>query len=130
MTGVPTMDHVLKTFAYHLRCIATSRPKRPDAPYCDRDLFGLSLGSYGEGCPCVHIHVMIKPSACDDSWGAWAQVSFASPDETRIDYEGAVDAGLWHSHGNRSGGGDAYAALCAPVIAWVAAYHARAKAGA
>lgn len=108
LAPVPTLAHVLSTFAYHVAGIMTERPTRSDAPYAQCARFGLGLGGYGPGCPTVHVQIEITPVYSEgdpDRWGVWAHVS--------IDGKAC---------GNRCGGRDEYARLCAPVIAWVAAH--------
>jgi hypothetical protein len=112
---IPTLEHILTTLAFHVRCLATEKPTRKDAPYCNRAIFGLGLGGHGEGCPFVMVeNIEITPSMNDDDpWGVWAQVHLPATSD-RKGYKG-----------NRAGAGDAYAKMCAPVIAWIAAYWAR-----
>lgn len=109
---VPTLEEALDTFGYHVGCLMTDKPVRPDAPYCERAMFGLGMGGWSEGCPYVHVDVVIRPASQAGEkdggpWGGWAQVSLDG-----------------RCFGNRHGGYKEYARLCAPVIAWVAAYWA------
>jgi hypothetical protein len=118
-TEVPTLEHVLTTLAYHLRCIAVDKPTRKDPPYCNRLVFGMGMGGYGLTCPLVLVeNIEITPASTmgeEDPWGVWAHVRIP----TGPDHPGYS--------GNRAGAGDAYAKVCAPVIAWVAAYWAAKK---
>lgn len=106
---VPTLAHVLQTFAGQIGVIRTEQPVRKARPYADRVLVSCGLGGYRKDCPVVIVQVAITPaSIADDPWGVWAQV--------------ALDG---KACGNRCGGADAYAQAMAPVIAWVAAYWAK-----
>ena len=118
---IPTLAEVLDTFAYHVESIATSKPTRTDAPYKDRDRFGLGLGGYAPDCPRVAVDVELRPSIGAEPWGVWAGV-YIRP--MRSDDRDEEDRQGFKHCGNRCGGRKEYAALCAPVLAWVAAYHA------
>jgi hypothetical protein len=132
--SIPSFAQMLDTFAYHCESIATSKPKRADAPYCERDRFGLGLGGFGRGCPFVNIEVVIVPANLewpDGPWGVWATVytrparEYANSDERNAEPRLFDRAEGWESHGNRCGGRQAYSKMCAPVLEWVAAYHAK-----
>jgi len=109
---VPSLEDVLSTLAFHVSGLMTDRPgegvKRSSVGV------GFGLGGYkGTDCPCVFVEGHIT-AACpvgdskEDPWGGWAQVT--------------LDGRL---RGNRSGGREYLMKAYAPVIAWVAAYHAR-----
>jgi hypothetical protein len=125
---VPTFAHMLDIFAFHCESIAKSKPRRDDAPYCNRDRFGLGLGGFGHGCPFINIEVVITPSERDpEPWGTWATVytrparEYANADERNA--EPNLFDGTWQCHGNRCGGRQAYSKIAAPVLEWVARYH-------
>ena len=125
---VPTLASILETFAFHCTAFMTERPKRTDVPYKDRARGGMGLGGF-DGCPLVLIEFCILPTSfgegdkAADPWGPWAQV-FMRDGYLTQDVEPNVYDGTWQPCGNRSGGRDAYARKCAPVIAWIAAYEA------
>jgi hypothetical protein len=125
---VPTFAHMLENFAFHVASIMTSKPTRTDAPYCNRDRFGLGMGNFGEGCPFVNVDFVIVPTTRDDPWGPWAQVYSRPYNETERNAEPNVNDGTWTCHGNRCGGRDAYARMVTPVLAWVAANQPSVKA--
>jgi hypothetical protein len=122
---VPSLETVLHTLGYHVACIMTDRPVRKDEPYASRCRFGLGLGGYAEGCPFVRVNVTIAPSGIDDDpWGVWAQVSFDDKPWEAFTSSALTGPIPGLCHGNRCGGREAYTRLCAPVVAWVAAYWA------
>jgi hypothetical protein len=96
---VPSLEHVLGTFAYHVSCIMGDVPNGN----AESVHFGLGLGVHTG--PKVHVDVIITPAkGVEDPWGVWAQVSIGGK-----------------ACGNRCGGREEYAKRCAPVIAWIAA---------
>jgi len=115
------MACLLQTFAYHVGCLSTERPA---IATLQRARFGIGLGGYAEGCPRAYVNVTITPGFDEEPWGVWAQVHFEPGDFGAFIAKGLHGEVPGKCHGNRSGGREAYAALCAPVIAWVAAYWA------
>lgn len=111
---VPSLAEVLDLMAYHVAEIMTARPG-PTVADLPAISFGCGLGGWeGTDCPFVMVQGTITAAteafAKDGgAWGAWAQVVLNG-----------------RAVGNRHGGYKAIAAAYAPVIAWVAAYHARA----
>ena len=100
---------VLATFSYHISCIMTNRPYPGNSHQEVR--FGLGLGDPRVG-PAVLVQVVILPYEQDsDPWGVWAQVFLRGADDEP-----------WRACGNRCGGREEYARLCAPVIAWTASH--------
>jgi hypothetical protein len=111
---VPSLALVLQTMAFHVRCLATERPVRTDAPYCHRVQLGLALGSLAAECPAARVSVLIVPQRDPvegDPWGVWAMVTLRDAQSGALIYQG-----------NRAGAGDALALTYAPVVAWVADY--------
>lgn len=84
------MAHLLDTFGYHIRCLATNEPGK----------FGLGLSA---GAVSVHVSVEIKMRANPDASG----INDTIWDQVFID-------GKWC--GNRAGGCREYAERCAPVF--------------
>jgi hypothetical protein len=111
---VPTLEHVLSTLAFHVAGIMS------DASTGERVRTGFGLGGFGE-CPLVHVDCEIRPSGSDSirggQWGVWAQVWLAPHGQPL------------QCFGNRCGGREELVRLYGPVIAWVAAYHARKSPG-
>jgi hypothetical protein len=121
----PPLADVLVTFANHVSTLMTEKPSRTDAPYCNRARVGLCLGGWSDDAPRAWIDVEIRPSENADPenpWGVWAQVWIRT--EWRDDDRHEEDRKGFQCFGNRHGGAKEYARLCAPVIAYVAAYHA------
>ncbi len=110
---VPSLADVLATLAGHVENIMTVRP----GPGVERSTItiGCGLGGYpGTDAPFVLLEGTLTAASGTfakdgGEWGIWAQVTLNG-----------------ENHGNRHGGSKAIAAAYAPVIAWVAAYHARA----
>lgn len=130
---VPSLAWVLSIFAYHISSLTEEKPIRREAPYGNRVRFSIGLGGFGEGCPLANVDVVITPATEDptttDAWGPWAQVwmrpiSDKATTVAERNTEPNVLDGTWKQVGNRSAGRNHYAELCAPVIAWVAQYHA------
>jgi hypothetical protein len=124
---VPTVAHLLSTFAYHVYCLASHAPNAGPEIKAQRVRFGLGLGGYAEGCPKAYVNVTITPapSAMPEHggpWGVWAQCHF-SPMTSWEAFHSNADPG--QCHGNRHGAIEAYTKLCAPVIAWVSDYWTR-----
>jgi hypothetical protein len=126
---VPTVAHVLSTFAYHVSCLAMYAPQAAPEIKAQRVRFGLGLGGYAEGCPRAYVNVTITPSGIPEGehggpWGVWAQVHFAEGSWSAF-VESSAKGFPGQCHGNRHGAIEAYTRLCAPVIAWVSDYWAR-----
>lgn len=111
----------LENFTYHIQLLLTERPN-DDAPHSKQVVFGLTLGGLDD-CPLVSVEVCIKPSSGRD-WGVWAQVYMRPMTKFRSEPQENPNVldGSWKWCGNRCGGREEYAKLCAPVIAWVAAH--------
>lgn len=109
---VPTLADVLDTMAYHVGNMMTARPGETVADLTEIS-FGCGLGGYGEGCPTVILQGTIRSAGGADAWGPWAQVTLNGK-----------------ALGNRHGGQKEIARAYAPVVAWVAAYHAKREAAA
>lgn len=80
------MAHLLDTFGYHIRCLATNEPGK----------FGLGLSA---GAVSVHVSVEIERSMLSEAAPIWDQVYIN---------------GQWC--GNRAGGCREYATRCAAVF--------------
>lgn len=113
---VPTLAEVLETMAGHVAHMMTRRPGESMSHLRTVEV-GCGIGGYeGTDCPLVILSGTI--TAVDDSdgrevdaggpWGEWAQVELNG-----------------RKLGNRWGAKAEIARAYAPVIAWVAAYHAR-----
>lgn len=133
---VPSLEHVLQTLAYHVSQIVVCKPflQAESAlsieQYCTGFGFGGFKDDQGNECPSVHIEMVITPACSlrDDDptgWGTWAQV-YTRPHRNVSPAEvPRLNDGSWTWHGNRCGGRDAYTALCTPIVAWIAMYHAK-----
>lgn len=112
--SVPSLAEVLDLMAYHVASVMTAQPG-PSVADLPAISFGCGLGGWeGTDCPFVMMQGTITAvtgafAKDGGAWGPWAQVVLNG-----------------RSVGNRHGGYKAIAAAYAPVIAWVAAYHARA----
>ncbi len=104
--AVPTLEDVLGIMTYHVEHLATCRPG-PTSTSTSYE-FSAGIGGWeGSGCPLVIFSATIHPTSGDEPWGVWA----------RCEVEGQII-------GNRCAARAALARVYAPVIAWVAAYHA------
>lgn len=109
---VPSLEEALGLLAGHVKSVMTAQPGR-SVSFLTEVYFGCGLGGWeGTGCPSVLLEGKIEAAtgACaadGGPWGEWAQVTLNG-----------------QSCGNRHGAARAIAEAYAPVIAWVAAYHA------
>ncbi len=106
---VPSLADLLDTIGYHVATVMTHAPG-PTVMHLEAISFGCGVGGFeGTDCPLVILEGSIRAASGSDPWGAWAQVTIGGE---RV--------------GNRHGGYKAIMKAYAPVVAWVAAYHAAA----
>lgn len=109
---VPSLEQVLDTMAFHIGELMTHAPGETVSDRTSID-FTAGIGGWeGTGCPLVIVTITMHRDASADPWGKWVRCEL--PDGTVL--------------GNRCAARKHLAAAYAPVIAWVAAHHARAAA--
>lgn len=104
---VPTLERLMTTIAGHSAHIMTYGPG-PTVTDRESVYLGCGVGGWeGTDCPFAFFQSRVHRVEGSEPWGPWAQVKIG-------------DASI----GNRHAALAHYAALCAPVVAWVAAYWA------